>query len=251
MATAPEDQITDRTASDELERAKRLINKLTVRTTDRGFTEDEAMDSAAKISQLLEAFDLRLDEVIIRQEKCVQRTVFAADDAMGTVITGIGQLCHLVVYHEEQRSGATTYVMFGMERDIELGVFLYEICHEAADEGWADHIGQGKGHTKKQRESYRMGFGSRLFNRFLELKGQRDRHREELRRKAESTGTDLVLVRDGIVDEEFAKTGVRLVSRRRNNTVHDRGAYNMGWDHADNVNLNSPIEGGHNPDLLR
>ncbi len=241
-----QDQVT---AQSELERAKRLINKMADRTTDRGFTEDEALDAASKISQLLEQFDLRLDEVIIRQEKCVQREVFAPDDAMSSVIVGIGKLCNLVVYNKTEAK-PVCYVMFGMERDIELAIFLYEICHEAADVGWAEHIGQGKGHTTKQRESFRMGFGGRLFQRFLELKAERDRHREELRRKAQSTGTDLVLMRDGIVEEEFAKTGVRLVSNNRRNTIRDYSAYHMGASHADNVNLNSPLGGGSRPELL-
>lgn len=249
MATVAE-EVVGNSADAELERAKRLIQKLVVRTETNGCTEEEALSAADKISELLNQFELRLDEVIIRQEKCVERRVFAPDEAMSSIIVGIGELCHLVTYHEGD-SKPVTYVFFGMERDIELAVFLYEICHEAADEGWAAHVNGGKGHQTKQKESYRMGFGSRLFQRFLELKEERDRHREELRRQAQSTGTDLVLVRDGIVEEEFAKTGVRLRSSNRRRSIRDYGAYRMGQDHANSVNLNSPIGGGSNPDLLR
>lgn len=226
-------------ASDELERVKRLIRKLDARTTENGCTEAEAMESAEKIGQLLAQFELELTDVIISEEICVQREVFAADEAMGSVIVGIGRLCSLRVYHKTG-SSPVTYVLFGMSRDVELAVYLYELCVEAADMGWSEWIHSGRGHTVKQRESYRAGFGSRVSIRMSEMRDARDREREE--RLKTSGSRDLVLVRDAVVDEEFAKTGVRLVARRASR-VRDNTAYGHGYEHGGNVNLNSPLGG--------
>lgn len=243
-ASMARDAVEKNTAEAELDRAKRLIQKMAERTTDRGCTEEEALSAAEKIADLLRQFDLRLDEVIIREERCVQREVYAADQAMGTVISGIRDLCSLIAYIDNRATGVTTYVLFGMERDIELGVYLYEICHEAADEGWAEYIQSTGRQTTKQRESFRMGFADRLFQRFMELKEERDRFHREQRAKVEATGTDLVLVRDRIVEEEFAKTGIRLTRAGRGRRASDSHAYGQGHSAADAVNLNSPLGGG-------
>lgn len=238
---------SERTAQDELERAKTLIRNLHTKATNTGVTEDEALLFADKVGELLRQFDLTLTDVIITQERCLQREVFAADDAMCSVITGIGRLCALVTYHKSG-STPTTYVLFGMERDVELAVFLYEICAEACDVGWGEHINQGLGHTKKQRESFRAGFAYRIFSRMEDMKFIRDQEREK-RMAAAPGGRDLVLVRDAVVLEEFKRTGVRLRSRSVR-TVTDRKAYSHGYDHGDSVNLRSPIEGRDDPELL-
>lgn len=236
-----------RTADEELERAKTLIRNLHAKATSTGVGEGEAMLYADKVGELLRQFDLTLTDVMITQERCIQREVFAADDAMGSIISGIGQLCALVVYNKTGAS-PVTYVLFGMERDVELAIFLYEMCHEAADVGWGDHINAGLGHTKKQRESFRAGFGHRVYDRLQEMKLRRDRERE-VRMAANPTGRDLVLVREGIVQEEFERTGIRLRTRVAN-YAKDRDAFYRGHAHGDNVNLTSPIEGGEDQDLL-
>lgn len=228
------------TAASEKERAIRLIRKLDARTQTNGCTESEAMEAAEKIGQLMSQFDIELTEVIISEEKCIQREVYAADESIGRVIVGVGKLCSLVVYHKNNTS-PVTFVMFGMERDVELAVFLFEICSEAADLGWAQFIAAGHGWTKKQRESFRVGFSDRVCDRMQDIKAKRDQEREA-RMRAAPGSRDLVLVRDGVVREEFEKTGVRLTSGGRT-TVHNRSAYNAGQAHGANVNLNSPLGG--------
>lgn len=232
-------------AASELERAKRLIRKIDQRTQENGCSEAEALEAAAKIGELLATFDLSMDEIIVREEKCITKRVFAADDAIQPVITGIGALLTLRTYAEWGKS-PVTFVLFGMERDMELAIFLYEICVEAADHGWADFIAAGHGHTRKQRESFRRGFGTRLYHRMRELKAQRD---EEHNRHVKMSGAkDLVLVRDAIIDEEFAKTGVKLTTKEVK--IHDRHAYYQGDAHGATVNLNSPLEDGTGRELL-
>lgn len=222
----------------ELERAKRLIRKLAERTADRGCTEAEAMESAEKVGALLKQFDLTLDEVLIGQEICRKAELFADDDTAFGVISGIARLCSLRHYHV---SGSTppTYVIFGFERDVELGLYLYEVIMEALQTEWGEHV-RVHGYARKARDSFRMGFGSRVHSRLVQMRRQRDD--EAAQRAVASSSKDLVLVRDARVDEEFAKTGVRLVAGR-SRRVRDYSAYSRGDAAGQRVNIHTPVNG--------
>jgi hypothetical protein len=222
----------------ELERAKRLIRKLSERTSDRGFTETEALEAAEKMGALLQQFDLELSDVFIAEEICKQIEIYSDDSTAYGVVGGIARLCSLRHYHVTGSSPAT-YVLFGFERDIELATYLWEVLTEALNQGWADYS-KIHGYARKKRDSYRMGFGERVRKRLLELRNERDA--ANAARVKASDCKDLVFVRDARVDEEFEKTGVRLV-QGKSRTVHEVGAYWSGASHADTVGLHVPLNG--------
>lgn len=234
----------------QLERAKRLIRSMAERTEERGFTEAEAMESAAQMGALLKQWDLDLDEVLARDvTDMVQREVFAPDDSAGRIITGIGRLCSLIAYRKSM-AVSTTYVLYGHAADVELGVYLWEICAEAGEHGWVQYM-QQHGHTVKKRESFRMGYAERVADRMYALREERDQ--EAAKRAAEmaaanpnGTGTNLVLLKDQLVVQEFEKTGVRLTkgAARR---VADAAAFRRGGEHGATVNLNRPLAGNAGP----
>lgn len=226
-----------------LERAKRLIQQLQERTTENGCTEAEAMEAAAKIGALLADFDLELTEVMARDtSNMVSVDVYAPDYSMAGVITGIGRLCALVTY---SKSGATvaTYTLYGHKHDTELAVYLYEVCAEACETGWVAYMNQ-HGYSAKARDSYRLGFGGRVSARMRQMREQLDREAAERAAAAASngTGTNLVLLKNQIVEAEFEKTGVRL-TYTKGPKIHNTGAYHSGAAHGSTVNLNRPVSG--------
>lgn len=222
----------------ELERAKRLIRHLSEKTADRGCTEEEAMAAMEKVGALLEQFDLELSDVFIAEEVCVKRELYAANEHFGSAVTGISRLCSLKAYRDINQTGVV-FVVFGFQRDMELAVWLYEVIMEAFSTEWAvftkDH-----GFARKTRESFELGFAGRVHRRLVELRKHRDA--EAAARAAASSSRDLVLVRDAMVEEEFAKTGVKL-GKARSLTIHDSHAYAHGRAAGDRVNLNTPING--------
>jgi hypothetical protein len=222
----------------ELERVKRLINKLMDRTEDRGCTEAEAMDASEKVGDLLRQFDLKLEDIIIRQEKCVKRELYADDDTARSVLSGISRLCSLRHYLDLD-CATPTFVIFGFERDVELAVFLYEMLMEALSTEWGKFT-QINGYARKKRDSFRLGFGSRVHERLVQMRRQRDA--ENAKHVAESGCRDLVLVRDHLVEEEFAKTGVRLMSGRQQR-VYDFHSYREGAEAGARVNISTPLNG--------
>lgn len=222
----------------ELERAKRLIRAMAERTTDRGCTEHEAMEAAEKVGALLKQFDLQLSDVFIAAEICKQVEVFCDDDTIYPVVGGIARLCSLRHYH---LVGATppTYILFGFERDIELALYLYEVLMEAMSTEWSAYT-KDHGFARKKRDSFRLGFCSRVRDRLYRMRAERDREAAE--RAVRSDSRDLVLVRDAKVDEEFAKTGVRLVSGP-GRKIHSGHAYGQGLEAGARAQINVPLNG--------
>jgi hypothetical protein len=219
------------------ERAKRIIGELRKKTEEQGCTEEEALSAATRIGELLEKYDLSMDEADVRDDasNCRQIEVFAADDYAGTLVTGIGKFCTLIVYQNKHEGHACKYVMFGTPQDLEMAEYLYEMCAYAMDDGWSEYMEQ-YGYSLKKRGSYRMGFASRVYRRLMELKAARDA-------RARATGTALVLLKDQLVKSEFGKTGVRLGKATKQQSA-DPHAYGHGRAHGDRVNLERPIGGG-------
>jgi hypothetical protein len=224
----------------ELERVKRLVRNMLNRTTDRGFTEAEAAEAGEKVGALLAQFDLELSDVLMGEaETCRTERLFADDEMVGTIVTGIARLCSLRCYHESATT-PPTFVVFGFERDIQLALFLWEVTMEALATEWGLFVKEN-GYARKKRDSFRMGFSSRVHARLVTMRAERDQRNAE-RAKA-SGSTDLVLVRDAKVDEEFNRTGIRLVKSGRSRTVHDYGSYDAGHAAGSRVSLNTPVNG--------
>ena len=245
-ATPTQEQTAD--AAKRLERAKRIIRGLLDRTTERGFTEEEAMESAVKLGALLEQHNLELTDVMVRDvSDMVTREVYAADPAIATVITGIGRLCSLVVYRDTGSQAVITYKLFGHAPDVEFGLYLYEVCAEAAETGWVADMQVG-GYSKAKRDSFRMGFAGRVCDRLEAIRDRQDAERRA--RMPTSNCTDLVVLKDQIVKAEWDKIGVKL-TYKTGPTIRNIAAYRRGQQQGSNVNLERPLEGPGSVDAIR
>lgn len=222
----------------ELERVKRLIRKMSERTTDRGCTEAEAMEAAEKVGALLKQFDLELSDVFIAEETCVQREFYMANEHFRSCVSGIAHLCSLKQYRDLGKPGVVL-VLFGFERDMELALYLWSVVNEAFDTEWAKFTVE-HGFARKTRESFEMGFADRIWSRMYDIRKQRDA--EAAARAKDSGGRDLVLVRDALVDEEFEKTGIRLVSTR-GPRVSNVSAFRHGQAAGNRVQIQTPVNG--------
>lgn len=221
------------------ERILRILRELQKRTQEAGCTEAEALAAAEKMGRLMEEHDIEVGEIGMREEAsgATKRKLFAADDYAGTLITGLKHFCSLITYIDHNERGvAACYVIFGMEHDLEIATYLYEICAEAMDEEWHKFMDRN-GYSMKKRQSFRMGFANRVYRRLLEMKAERDA------RTYQKTGTSLVVVKDAIVKSEFDKLGIKL-NKARVQQAADMGAYYSGQAAGSRVNLNNPLTGG-------
>ncbi len=222
---------------DELERVKRVIRALQAKTEDNGCSEEEAMSAAAKLGQLLEDYDLQIDEVGVREDAaaCVKNEVFAADDFAGTIVVGLKHFCSIIAYRVHGEGHAGKYVFFGVPHDVEIALYLYEVCAEAMEHDWSEFM-EVHGYSMKKRASFRAGFAHRVYERLIQMKRERD----ERNRKA--TGTALMVLKDQLVTQEFARqVGVKLVKGRASGGASDPNAYRAGMSSGGRVNLNNPL----------
>jgi hypothetical protein len=207
----------------ELERAKRLIRRLSERTQERSFTEAESMEAAVKMDALLKQFDLELSDVFIRESTCETREVYAADMYVGGMIQGIARFCSLVYYHKGG-SKPPAYVLYGFKHDLEIALFLYETLMDTEATEWGPYS-KIHGFARKKREAFRAGFADRVYGRLVKMRKQRDQEAAE--RAAKSSSTDLVLMKDHKVQEEFEQTGIRLVKGKARR-IHCSTSYYSG-----------------------
>jgi hypothetical protein len=221
---------------ERLARAKRLIADLQKITVENGATEAEALNAAKRLGELLAKYNLELTDAIVREDaaKCVKNEVYAPDDFAGTIVVGLKHFCGIITYKVSNEGHAGKYVFFGVPHDVEIALYLYEVCSEAMEHDWASYMDQ-YGYSMKKRMSFRAGFAHRVYDRLLEMKAERDVRNA-------SSCRDLIVLKDQLVTQEFARqVGVKLVKVRAGRTAADASAYRAGMSAGGRVNLNNPL----------
>lgn len=227
------------------ERAKRIIAELRNKTEDNGCTEAEAMSAAEQIGELLEKYDIEIDEIGVREDadQCRKNEVFAADEFAGTIVTGIAKFCTLIVYQVKNDGHGCKYVFFGTPHDLELGAYLYEVCAEAMEYDWATYM-EDHGYSMKKRASFRMGFSQRVYQRLQQMKAERDARNA-------SSCRSLVVLKDQLVRQEFDALGIHLRKGSGRRVAADGHAFGRGQAAGDKVNLGNPLGGPGGSGYLR
>jgi hypothetical protein len=258
----------------ELQAVKRKIRALLAKTRDNGATESEASMAMGKVGELLEQYNLSMDEVTLRQESCIKGEFVlnsVQKNAAFSTLMAIGVLCQVTVWHSRKSWGEKkiTLCMFGLEQDVELAKYLAELIQESemtSVESFKKSATYAAfvGHRKSATSNFKKGFASRINERLHNIArdnaekerqaaahmaeqmqermiGQSDAARAETARQ--TTGTQLIsLAKSRFVDEEFKKLGMKL----RTVISYDRSRYDpqsrsAGHAAANNVNLSRPI----------
>jgi len=256
----------------ELETVKRRIRALLAKTGENGATEAEAHLALTKVGELLEQYNLNMDEISLRQEICVnERFVLRGKtrNAAFSCLMALGKLCQLTVWHNRRYDRQITLHMFGLEQDVALAKFLLGMI-ESAEVAAAvtfrksDTYKNFHAHRKIATSNFRQGFASRLSTRILDIHRE-NREREEraaefhaaqmagnmlgqsdaarMAQAEQTTGTALIsLAKDKYVDEEFKKLGIKLHTvTTYNRSRNDYNSRQAGVNAANTVNLTRPI----------
>jgi hypothetical protein len=131
----------------ELARVKARIKALTEKTGANGCTEAEAMSAAEMVGRLLERYALSMDEIEVREARCVQAEVPMGGQRWRPIdacVPAIARFCDCKVwlargarpksdYDEDfdwtQPGGR--YVFFGFETDTALAIYLFVVIDRA------------------------------------------------------------------------------------------------------------------------
>jgi hypothetical protein len=229
----------------ELERVKARIRAMAERTISNGCTEAEAMAAAEMVGRLLERYALTMDEVELRETRCVQVEIPLPGRQRRPVdgcVPAIARFCDCKVWLVRGEEGAR-YIFFGFETDTTLAVWLFQVISRAMAvelEAFRARSPALRGTRLRQAStSFQQGMAARLAARLETMHQEREAGVAAQRQ----TGTALILVKHRMVEDAFRQTGTRLVSGGRRYLRQD-GAFRQGEAAGERVNLNRPVEGG-------
>ena len=245
----------------ELDRVKARIKALAEKTVSNGCTEAEAMAAAAMVGRLLQRYALSMDEIEVREARCVQVTVPLGGLRRRPIdgcVPAIGRFCDCKVWlqrgasdgrdgngdgHADPESRKACYVFFGFETDIALARYLFVVIDRAMGVELAMFRQANPRFRgillRRASASFQHGMAARIAER-LEAMHQA---REAAVGTQRATGTALIIAKHRIVEDAFRETEVRLVSLGRLGPRRINPAFRQGWVAGDRVNLNRPIQG--------
>lgn len=221
---------------------------------ERGATEAEALNAIELAAKLMEKYGVTEEEL--------RKVEFAKDMKSGTVdnqkksedpaaklcSVAIARFCEVKVWGEVE-DGKIVTKFFGLNGDVEMAEFLYDVIRKAMDRGWTDYLEAGEYPKKINRHklywSYRYGFGDRINDKLNEMVAAR-------KPKDSVTGTDLVVLKEQLVEQAAEQMLALDLKKPRNVGVKlNTTAYKEGMSDGDKVNLNRPLRDQPNNTLLK
>jgi hypothetical protein len=237
--------------TDELSRVKARIKALTEKTIANGCTEAEAMAAAEMVGRLLERYALSMDAIEIRTARCVQVAVPIGGRRRRPIdgcVPAIARFCDCKVWLTRATapdpSGEATdrcYMFFGFETDTALATYLFAVIDRAVRTETMTFRQlnsrlQGV-RLRRTSASFQHGVVARVSERLDAMHSARD----ATVRAQRSTGTDLIVAKNRVVEEAFGEIDIRLVRMAATGRRVITSAFRAGWTAGDRVNLNRPV----------
>lgn len=207
------------------------VRKLQKMTTQAGCSETEASFAAARIAAIMAEHDLTQDELSLKEDAthCVKdEFIFWGRDfgdwrgLQGSIASLFGVKTWGGLSREEDKLGLgfTTrvkpFIFFGLANDVTASIATMSICFSA--------VATTAERERRKRADFAAGMIARLAERI-----------DELRPKVQ-TGTALIVLKDQLVNAEFAKLGLRLHKARGSRTI-DPTAFARGFAAGAHVNI--------------
>lgn len=207
---------------DERNKAIEKVRKLRDRAHGMGSSESEVEFAMKTMGELMDTFEITMDEVSLAAEECKKVEVkhdLGAVFHLGTVSVAVAKFCDCVVYRttgskrqKRNKAGELVYGknsrgqlkphyekpsyishFYGITSDAETAAYLMEMVRSAAvsmtndfkkTETYKNYVGNKMSLTK----SFVDGFASRIVRRLEELKDQREAELEKSRQARQEMG---------------------------------------------------------------
>ncbi len=203
-------------AATELDRVIQRIQGLRAKTVDRGCTEEEAMAAAAKVAELLDRYELTLDEITVKGSACEGIGVETGRKRRAPVdscMSSLAHFCDCRAWSEETEAGELRYIFFGLKLDVEAARFLHGLI-ELTFETESAVFRRGEiyqelrgGDRRIALNSFQIGLANGISAKLMTLKSSRQGASRR------SSGFDLVATKHKVVDEEVEKLGLNFSHR--------------------------------------
>jgi hypothetical protein len=229
-----------------IESIMRRVAALSEKTTANGCTESEAMSAAEKVASMLAEHGLSLSDIEIKERKDCEKgeivTGRKRSHAVVWTIMAIGYFCDVKVWRDRSRANGISFNFFGFPEDVSAAKSMYHMILNAMDCALVDYkrecYHQNLPTGRRQSAAFHKGMATRIATRLGDMKRAQDRENKE------TTGRELVVVKDQAVSTEFAKLDLRLRTTTQRATYGDRGAYEAGEAAGSRVGFNKGVTGG-------
>lgn len=234
------------------ESIKKRILALMAKTTQNGCTEEEALAASQKVQEMLHKYQLDMSDLKIKESKCRQGTYEAeqkSDPMVMFCLTAIAYFTDTKVWKSWDDHGFRTYEFFGLDHDVMIAEYITKICDWAIIFGGEEfkETDQWRTASKSKRgalkKDYQYGMATRLAQRLRKMKD------DQRFADKQTTGRDLVVVKNAVVEDEFSKLGLNLRRTHSRGRKVDPFAYAAGKVAGDKVALNPGVTkddvGGH------
>ena len=229
----------------ELSRVKVRIKALAEKTVSNGCTEAEAMAAADMVGRLLERYALSMEEIDLREERCVQVEVPIGGKRRRPIdgcVTAVARFCDCKVWIARDLV-VPRYVFFGFEADTAMAGYLFSVIDRAMASAPIDfrarHPELRGLDLRLSSSSFQQGMAAPVAKRLDQMHRERYAHAAAQR----STGTDLILIKQQVVEEAFSDTNIQLVLIAGLSRARASGAFRQGLAAGDCINLNRPVGG--------
>lgn len=225
-------------SSAEREKLAARVRALMAKTVENGCTEEEAIAAAAKVAEILERYNLSLDEVEIRQSPFTKKTANVRDDMVGAklyvVANGIETLTG-ARYWTARREGVVEIHFFGLSHEVDVARYLLDVCagamRRAAREVDSTNMLFRPALRHQRTASFIAGMADRLRNRLVALKPK------------DPPGQGLVVLKNSLIDQGLADMGIELETKSGHRESLNAAAYEAGVQAGDRVGLNQGLKG--------
>jgi len=228
----------------DLTKIKARILALSAKTIQNGCTEEEAMAAITMVGKLLQQYNLSMDEVELRAEKCATLKIDSGSKMRGGVYfaaSAIGAFTGCKVW--VSRAGNLTYCFFGQESDLLMAKYLYDVITCAIDTETSKFKKtpeyQMSLSKKGATSSFTIGMGSRISVRLMQMKKENDGEVAAARGGSNA----LVVLKNQIVANAYGELALRLKKNYNKTSITDGTAYRNGQSAGDRVNLSRPVNG--------
>ena len=238
----PDMTTTARQAAD-LDRLKARIQALRAKTVENGCTEQEALAAAAKVAELLDQHDLSLSDVEIREEPCeraVVETYRRQRVPLDGCVNAIAAFCDCRVWREKNSEGEHRYVFFGLSLDVAVAHYIADLVSTAMAveasrfKRTAGYLRYRPADRRTVSASFLHGMAASIGGKLIAMKHERDAVNA-------STGRDLVVVKQAVVDQELAKLGMRFGRTRATGRRVAATAFEAGQAAGRNLRINPGV----------
>lgn len=232
------------------------IKALFAKTTAAGCTEEEAMMAFSKGHELLEKYQIDLSDLELREEG-TSRKRFDFDEVSASLYTEVGRYCECKTWRGNKEVQVPRRNAKGR---IMKGKFTWEIHHtceflglksDAVFAEWllaslvsfianqqADYFLDHSNVSVAMSKDFTAGCVARLRERLIAEVAKRDLERSK------ATGRSLVPLKNAMIVEAFAKTGINLTFYKKVNIgdmYSDHSSYMAGRSAVEGVSFNRPV----------